>query len=1686
MSKMVKWIITGDLSTRILLAKMPGGNVNLVLFGLKQDDFSWATAVDHGFTPSKSGGLLFRNGSIFTLSEMRKIFPACLVVDLREEVTYLSITSQQPKESPDVEKKELPVIRDAGERAAAIEMAGFVLIGTNYLGQEVHEDLAGNRFVASDGATRRISEKDIAGPGAFLRATDAESLALCADGFILRMMSGEALSFSDVAKFASAIYGEKAIMPSTDSRLRVTQEAIEIANFRNFAKNHRSALASDFNAAVEIEELQPVMSARTSTSVELQQYSTPLSMAVAAQSILTGFINKDSRVLEPSIGNASLVSTLDCQVFGYDIDSVRAKAASSLGIVSEVNVDHRDFLSVPIPERKYDAVISNPPFGGLDSPVDIEGLSATRIDHLFVMKSLQMRADNGVSVHIIGGDFKSQMSGTPGVLAGGSKNLFNWLADHYEMYAFEISGSLYAKQGAKFPVRLLAIGSRVSPEEVAIRRKTGSHRLESLPVIKTSQGLWDAAQLARDFLVSKSELKIADLALPEDAKTDEIVVDINEFQVSYTPSSKIGEASSVVPINLAIAQRKAFDRLTSDIGDVDSFVAKKLNLEIDSLSKLFTPEQVDAIALGIWNIERGRGLILGDATGQGKGRVMAAITLYASLEGNDGIFLTEKQNLFSDLWRDIIDIGADKNIRPMLINNDAAIINFETGEAIYRSAPAATKARLFSSESEGETSIGEEGYTTMLATYSQFNRPAAKVARSSWLAKVQRGAILMLDESHNAAGDSHTGENIGAAIENSMGAIYSSATFAKDAKNFRVYGKAFPSSVNLDTLEQTLSVGGEPLMEVLSSMLTEDGVMICRQGDISNLNIIATSPSPEIYQRNYDLAAAMSSILLAMSNFSGDVRNLAEVQSKKMRKALEAMSEEQRKGNRMGVKSVNFGSRLYNINRQFLLSIAMDTIIERAKASLKAGEKPVLVIEQTMESVMRDLMSDDDDVESDEFYQPLSFRDLLRRMLGKIQEVVINNGYGKNERSNVISIASSPEQASQTQKAIDYIAEMIEDFPELSCNPIDDYRNALEADGWNTCEISGRSLRVIKGVNGNSEIVDQQKIDRAKIVFDFNSGKSDAAVITRAGSTGLSLHASEKFKDQRRRRLIEGQIANDVNVRTQFFGRVNRRGQTSIPEIESITSGLPCEVRNLSMQNHKLRKLSANTTSNRNNKAEINECPDILNPVGNKVCFYYLMENPDIAMKLGIDFDKEDDVDAYFVNKLTGSIMLLHPKDQERIFADIFALYNDKMSEMSLKGVNPFEEHVLDVRASVIDSFTLSAGTGDSVFDSPVIAEKLEWHKEVEPVRFGEVFQLAEMHQNRFNQDKRLDNSKSYEYLSTIRVINNAGDSVQIRESSVAGMMDIIKENFSELMKRSLPKSIKDKCELDLDAGIQMAMEMNGDNIIKSISIRRDWIVNNLKKLTPFHMVQFTHYDEPATGIITDLMPPLVGKEAFLGQWEVVVAVPGSEDKIKMSFNQLLNDEKFSVKEFSSASIEAIRQKFNSAPAGKIFFSKWVLTGNLFAAAEIAATNMYGRAGSFTDKNGARHRAILCRSHVDKHALTQSRISISSAKEAVAVLRDDVCQGRGHLALGDGFSLTWDRGRVTIKTPGAKASGGSIFLNKDLISAIGCEFAGSRSVMSASFEYSEEKLYATMNALYQSGMTIPRPEPIASAVNSAD
>jgi hypothetical protein len=140
----------------------------------------------------------------------------------------------------------------------------------------------------------------------------------------------------------------------------------------------------------------------------------------------------------------------------------------------------------------------------------------------------------------------------------------------------------------------------------------------------------------------------------------------------YIPVSQICNTSqTVAPATMLIEMNKNLLSIDRQVRGIDYFVMEKLHYkDVIELCDAFNAEQVDAIAAAIFQLEQNKGMIIGDMTGIGKGRVAAGIMRYAKYELNKKpIFITERPNLFSDIYRDIIAIGLDDGI-PLRFRGD--------------------------------------------------------------------------------------------------------------------------------------------------------------------------------------------------------------------------------------------------------------------------------------------------------------------------------------------------------------------------------------------------------------------------------------------------------------------------------------------------------------------------------------------------------------------------------------------------------------------------------------------------------------------------------------------------------------------------------------------------------------------------------------------------------------------------------------------------------------------------------------------------------------------------------------------------------------------------------------------------------------------------------------------------------
>lgn len=1080
-----------------------------------------------------------------------------------------------------------------------------------------------------------------------------------------------------------------------------------------------------------------------------------------------------------------------------------------------------------------------------------------------------------------------------------------------------------------------------------------------------------------------------DLGAIEDRK-------INEFQVPYQPASRAGDPSTMIPINMAGSTYAALNDLESRFGPIDEYVAKKLQYSQTELPQYFSPEQIDALGLAIKSVEDGRGIINADQTGIGKGRFVAAMLRYAKLQDKTPIFLTIKPELFTDIFRDISDIESRDLFKNLFIFNEGVSVKkFGTeDEILYRATTPKERADALKS---GKI---DESVDLVMATYSQFMRAYHTNPKAALLTEIaMNNGMILLDESHVAAGASNLAATVSQAVVNSSGTIYASATPLKGVTNFALYSKVFPRSVDLVKLPETLKAGGESLQEAISANMARDGVIIRREHDFSKLTFHTRMPMPETLERNIEMANSLAQILSHMSYLAGDVSKEVKSMNKIFEKDYEGIPHSDRSGARMQASSMNFGSRLYALNRQFLLGLKIQETVDAALQALNEGRKPVVAVENTGESLLRLVVSRRAGVDSYEaqleelaekggklskedkdLFETLSrtvntairsvvldnppqFRELLEIMLDRIGKIKVQGRYG--------DVSYTKPESEEYAEGEEFVRELIKGLPDLPLTPIDVFKRELERRGYPATEVSGRTASLIPDDDSldSWRLALHPKVDAVSNVAGFQNGKYEAIVITRAGSTGISLHSTDRFKDSdiRQRDFIVLQKAANIAEFLQWMGRVNRKDQVNTPIITNIESGLPAELRLTMMHNTKLRKLSANTTSNRNNANIEGEDLDLLNEIGDRIALQWLTENPNIADALDITLPSETDEDslsrfsqeAPYINKLMGRLMMIPVHEQEKIITTLTSRFKDYVNELDRQGINPFKVDVYEWGAKKVSEEQLESGiiefTG-STFDEPVKLVRVEYTQTIYPMRSDKLLSRI---------DQGIEKFSAFKERETFP-LNEKG--------KPEALMTAIKSGAEKYLRSHLPK----KYEKSEDTLVKI-LENKDVQGAKAAYEKVLWLVSNLDHFKPGLKVTLTDpIKGEITGVIAEVDFPWEKDEIYLlSRYSARVAIPGEETlkdyslatfrsmglELKDNAYCLINKENLALRGYS-ATVKRTLDEFDDVPEGQLTRSQLLLQGNLFRAVELAATKRWGSPILFTDEEGNRNRAVILHSQV--------------------------------------------------------------------------------------------------------------------------
>jgi hypothetical protein len=276
------------------------------------------------------------------------------------------------------------------------------------------------------------------------------------------------------------------------SNKNLVKEYTELAivlNAREIAHDKSLSTYEKYLDIVALYQSQVNLSMRTSMSVLMQQYSTPAPISFLASSYVRNS-NNDSLYLEPSAGNGLLTIAIPySQTHVNELDEIRLE---NLKEQPFAKISNWNAMNPPMAyDKKFDGVLTNPPFGALSESIMFGRFKIKRLEHAMSLAALRCMKDDGKAASIIGGHTDWDEQGR--VKAGNNRIFLNYLYHFYNVEdVIPINGKkLYSRQGTSVNTRLILInGAKSKPDGAApLKNKILS------TVVDSHEELWDRVGL---------------------------------------------------------------------------------------------------------------------------------------------------------------------------------------------------------------------------------------------------------------------------------------------------------------------------------------------------------------------------------------------------------------------------------------------------------------------------------------------------------------------------------------------------------------------------------------------------------------------------------------------------------------------------------------------------------------------------------------------------------------------------------------------------------------------------------------------------------------------------------------------------------------------------------------------------------------------------------------------------------------------------------------------------------------------------------------------------------------------------------------------------------------------------------------------------------------------------------------
>lgn len=261
---------------------------------------------------------------------------------------------------------------------------------------------------------------------------------------------------------------EKSVAAFKINNVKCLKEQIELASLivaSEFVNDPSLTLSQVFDKLIAFHNSLPALNNRTSTTYEMQQYSTPIPVAYLMQLFVQDG-DKKQNILDTTAGNGALLfASYPLSIYANELDSDRfANLNELIGARSSTSITNMDALEYNKSAiGKYVKgkvnIISNPPFATMDVEYEFGPATLKHLDTVLPAMSLDLMPDHGKAAIIVGGHLDYDSQGR--IQSGKNRIFFTYLYQYYNVVdVINLDRSAFTKSGTSFPTKIILISGR--------------------------------------------------------------------------------------------------------------------------------------------------------------------------------------------------------------------------------------------------------------------------------------------------------------------------------------------------------------------------------------------------------------------------------------------------------------------------------------------------------------------------------------------------------------------------------------------------------------------------------------------------------------------------------------------------------------------------------------------------------------------------------------------------------------------------------------------------------------------------------------------------------------------------------------------------------------------------------------------------------------------------------------------------------------------------------------------------------------------------------------------------------------------------------------------------------------------------------------------------------------------------